>query len=85
MDKQKIRCSILLLIWGLVTSSLSDQFDLVPGVEQAHILTKSEKRVLYQKSYSNEATHTWMLSLSMAYIDPCWVLANSTNTLTNPH
>lgn len=83
MDKQKIRCSILLLIWGLVTSSLSDQFDLVPGVEQAQSLSKTEKRDLYQKSYSNEDTHTWMLSLSMAYIDPCWVLANSTNTLTS--
>lgn len=85
MDKQKIRCSILLLIWGLITSSLSDQFDLVPGVEQTQILSKTEKRDLYQVSHSNDATHTWMLSLSMAYIDPCLVLAHSTHTLTNPH
>jgi|GEM_PF-1846974 len=85
MDKQKIRCSILLLIWGLVTSSLSDQFDLVPGVEQAHTLSKTEKGNLYPKAYSNEDTHTWILSLSMAYIDPCRVLAHSTNTLTSYH
>lgn len=85
MDRQKIRCSILLLIWGLVTSSLSDRLDLLPAVDQQQKLSKIEQRDHHQELPIHDATNTWMLSLSLAYVEPCWELSNTINTLTSKH
>lgn len=85
MDRQKIRCSILLLIWGLVTSSLSDQFDLLPVVDQQQTPSDKAQREGYWKSSFDDEAQIWLLSLSLAPIEECPVLSNTTNTLTSKH